>query len=172
VNGDYLRVASTRGTIIHLYRDGTLLAAVPIDRNNLAWSDKTDRALHPLAMIEFVTSALLFFQTVLADLVVPPPEVFIELDLAHMQHNAQPVQLPAGGITGNYGFWGPRGDAPNSNWHTHLTVPMQAFDPPSAAYLLIREVYAWFGHTEEDIPYTEGAGDDRKISITAIQGMG
>src|SRR5437667_3818110 len=48
VRGELIRVEGFRSTI-DLYRDGTLIFGGKINRDFLAWSDKTDARLHPLA---------------------------------------------------------------------------------------------------------------------------
>jgi hypothetical protein len=158
--------------MIHLYRDGALIVAVRIDRNNLAWSDKEDRDLHPLAMIELITNTTLFYSRVLDDLQPRPAQLLVGLDLELLHTEQRSVRLPAGGISGHYGFWGPRRDAPAPFWRTALTIDTATYDPARVAFLLVRELYAWFGQSEEDIPYTEGTEDDKRISTDAIQAMG
>jgi hypothetical protein len=59
-----------------------------------------------------------------------------------------------------------------SDWHTHDIVDASTYNPERTAFFLLRELYAWFGHTEEDLPYTEGTGDEKRISTTAITAMG
>ena len=50
-------------------------------------------------------------------------------------------------------------------------VDASRYDPARASFLILREVYVWFGHAEEDIPYTSGTVDDRMIDtvVTSIR---
>jgi hypothetical protein len=171
INGQYLQVDSG-GAVVNLYRDGTLLSAIRIDRNNLAWADNENRDLHPLALIEFITNSTIFYKTVLNDFLKPPASILFGLDLQDLHQISTPIRLPAGGMAGRYGFWGTRHDAPKNDWHTHLTVNAAKYDPERVAFLLLRELYAWFGHTEEDMPYTTGQGDEKRVNIDAIQAIG
>jgi hypothetical protein len=50
-------------------------------------------------------------------------------------------------------------------------VDASIFNPGRVAFLVLREIYAWFGHPEEAIPYTSGTGDDKAIDITTISAI-
>lgn len=171
VNGRYLEVDGGR-QVIHLYRDGTFLVAARIDGNFLAWSDQTGRRLHPLALIEVLTNCAIFYRTVLDDLQQVSAKLLFVLDLQRLHRDEKSVWLPAGGVSRNYVPAGPRRDAPANDWYFDLIVESENYDPERVAFLFLRELYGWFGHTEEDMPYIEGTGEERRISIDAIQAVG
>ncbi len=109
---------------------------------------------------------------VVKDFQEQPARVLLGLKLRHLQKNNIPVELPSGGVGGNTGFWGQRREAPSDCWRTDSHIDTAKYDPERVALALLRELYAWFGHTEEDVPFTEGTGDEKRISTTAIKAIG
>jgi hypothetical protein len=62
-------------------------------------------------------------------------------------------------------------EAPAENWSKELVVPSEGYDPDQVAFSLIRELYVWFGHSEEAIPYTKDTGVGRVIDAEEIGGI-
>jgi hypothetical protein len=166
IDGDFIQTEGFR-EVINLYRDGQLIVAVRIDREGLAWADKSDSRIHPLAFVEFVTNTLTFYRLVLADMRITPHALNLELRLGNLIINAEGTSLPAGGIN-NIGWTYGSKPAPAAAWSRTVTVDASAYDPARASFLLLREAYVWFGHAEEDIPYTSGTGEARVIDTAAI----
>ena len=166
VDGDFVQTESDR-EVLNLYRDGELIVATRIDRNGLAWSDKTDSRLHPLAFVEFVTNTLAFFRLVLADMRIQPQGLQVEVRLGNLFRDSNGTSLPAGPIN-NVGFTFSPKPAPTAEWSRTITVDPSTYDPARAAFLLLREIYVWFGHPEEAIPYTTGTGDEKVVDISGI----
>jgi hypothetical protein len=166
IDGDFIQTDSFRH-VVDLYRDGQFIVGVRIDGESLAWTDKTHGRIHPLAFVEFVTNALSFYRLVLADMRITPQALHIELRLGGLMTKGEGTSLPAGGIN-NVGWTLGYKVAPAAAWSRTITVDAATYSPPRAAFLLLREVYAWFGYSEEDIPYATGIGDDRVIDAIAI----
>ncbi len=166
VDGDFVETESYRG-VVNLYRDGELLVAARIGRDSLAWADKTDARLHPLAFVEFVTNTLQFFRLALADMRIEPQSLQIEIRLGNLFVDSNGTSLPAG-PTNNVGWTHGHKSAPSAEWSRTITVDPSTYDPARTAFLLLREVYVWFGHPEESIPYTTLAGDEKVIDTAAI----
>ena len=62
-------------------------------------------------------------------------------------------------------------EAPAGTWSKELVFLSETYDPDDpdqAAFLLVREVSVWFGHSEEAVPYTKNAGDVRVIDADEI----
>jgi hypothetical protein len=97
IDGDFIETESYR-EVINLYRDGQLIVAASIDRNSLAWADKTDSGIHPLAFVEFVTNTLTFYSLVLADMRITPSALRLEVRLGNLIINGERASLPAGAI--------------------------------------------------------------------------
>jgi len=75
-----------------------LIVAARIDRDGLAWADKTDSRFHPLAFVEFVTNTLGCFRLVLADMRIDPQALQVEVRLGNLFRDSTGTSLPAGPI--------------------------------------------------------------------------
>jgi hypothetical protein len=154
IGGELIRVESFRSTI-DLYRDGTLIFAGQVNRDFLAWSDKTDARLHPLAFAEVVLNFARFYQLVLSDFQTAPSTLRFQIDLRNMWLDNEKTRLPAGPVTNQW--WevmaGPPMEAPADTWSYNCLVSSERYSPDRVAFRLIHELYIWFGHSEESIPY-------------------
>jgi hypothetical protein len=168
IDGDFIQTEGFRD-VVNLYRDGELIVATRIDSESLAWANET--RIHPLAFVEFVANTLTFYRLVLADMHIAPQTLRIELRLHGLIHNDVGISLPVGTIN-NVGwvFGGRR--APAATCSRAIPVDASTYNPARTSFLILREVYFWFGHAEEDIPYTTGTGDDRVIDTAAIASIG
>jgi hypothetical protein len=166
IDGEFIQTESFR-EVINLYRDGQFVVASRIDRNSIAWSDKKDARIHPLAFVEFVTNTLMFYRLVLADMSITPQSLHVEVRLGNLTPTGETTTLPAGGINNMGRTFGEK-SAPAPAWSRTITVDAATYDATRTAFLLLREVYVWFGHTDEDVPYTKGIGDDRMVDTAAI----
>jgi hypothetical protein len=89
-----------------------------------------------------------------------------------MHLEGKKTRLPAGAVgTYSWGFGTGMREAPEDNWGTSIPVESAPFDPDRVAFLLIRELYVWFGHSEDEIPYTKGNGDARVVDANQIAGI-
>jgi hypothetical protein len=68
-------------------------------------------------------------------------------------------------------FGGLQKVAPHENWTKSITVGSGTYEPDKIAFQLIRELYVWFGHSEDEIPYTKNANDARVIDVDKIIGI-
>lgn len=170
VDGEFVQTESFR-EVINLYRDGQLIVASRVDRNSIAWADTTDSRIHPLAFVEFVTNTMIFYRLVLADMRIMPQALHVEVRLSNLTPNGEETTLPAGGVNNLGGTFGQK-PAPAPQWSRTIIVDAATYDPERTAFLVLREVYVWFGHTEEDVPYTKKEGDERMIDTTAITSIG
>jgi len=166
VDGDFVQTESSR-EVVNLYRDGELIVAARIYRHGLAWADNTDSRFHPLALVEFVTNTLRFFRLVLADMRIEPQALQVEVRLGNLFRDTTGTSLPAGPIN-NVGWTFGSKLAPSADWWRTISLDPTNYEPARAAFLLLREVYAWFGHPEEAIPYTTATGDEKSVDVAGI----
>lgn len=169
VDGDFVQTESHR-EILNLYRDGEFIIAIRIDSYSLAWADKTDSRLYPLAFVEFVTNTFAFFRIVLADMRIEPQSLQVEVRLCNLFRDSTGTSLPAGPIN-NLGWTSGSRRAPSAEWSRTISLDPSTYEPARAAFLLLREVYVWFGHPEEAIPYTTGTGDNKSVDVVGIQAI-
>jgi hypothetical protein len=174
VQGELIRVESHR-CIVDLYRDGTLIVAGRIYSNFLAWSDRSDLAIHPLALVELIANFTRFYALVIEDFRALPDQILFSVALRNLHLNANKNVLP-GGPVGETTVWTPSTTyqtAPANNWtSSDVLVVSKSFDPGHVAYQLIREVYIWFGHSDEDIPYLKDQGNTRAVDTDQIATIG
>ncbi|MDT7043089.1 ATP-binding protein [Candidatus Nitronereus thalassa] len=168
IAGERRRVMIKKYKSLNLWRDGMLIFASEGD-NFLCWGSKPGRLrINPLALVE---SLYLFSK--LANLVykegkLPPQVVVFHLEIRNMTINEFPVGLVPGPLGSFKSIFGADiHDAPESSkkinleWNEEIT-------PGVVAYRLARELYVWFGISEDHIPYTELSGTDKVISENKI----
>lgn len=167
MKGELIRVASGR-MVIDLYRDGNLLLVGKVDRNFLAWSNKEDLQMHPLALIELAVNFTRFYQCVIDDFRTRPEQIEFRVELRNMHLNKQKTRLGSGPV-GKFWPLGMGGlEAPSDTWRREILVSSGAYNAEKVAFLLIRELYLWFGHSEEAIPYTKDTADGKEIDAAQI----
>src|SRR6266542_4038290 len=98
---------------------------------------------------------------------IMPQTLQIEVRLSNLLRDSEGTALPAGPINNLGRTFGSK-PAPATAWSRTITVDASTYNPARAAFLLLREVYVWFGHPEEEIPYTTGTGDEKVVDISAI----
>jgi hypothetical protein len=170
IRGEMLQVVETGRMVINLWRDGTLLLLGDIDRDFLAWSDKSDSHLHPLALIELIVNFTRFFGMVLEDMDSLPKEIEIQVVLSHMRAGEKAVL-----VSGPVGKYGPEGSprmAPSNSLTIKRRFPVSPYDPNFITFTLVREIYAWFGHAEEAIPYVSKTPSGKSIDPNQITNIG
>jgi hypothetical protein len=88
-----------------------------------------------------------------------------------MHLDARKTTLPPGPI----GIWGWKlsegRPAPDDNWKVSLVVRTEDYAANNVAFRLVRALYAWFGHSDEDIPYVTVEGDTKMIDAAQIASL-
>jgi hypothetical protein len=170
LRGELIRLETFR-MAVDLYRDGTLIFVGHIYRDFIAWSDRADLRIHPLALIELTVNFTRFYRLVLHDFRVAPRRIAFRVELRNMHLANQKTLLPAGPLAKLPGFWHGVREAPTDAWSKEVVVSSEAYDPDQTAFQLIRELYLWFGHSDEAIPYTKGTGDGMAIDSDQIESI-
>ncbi len=173
MHGEFVRVKS-RHLIIDLYRDGTMIFGARVHSEFLAWSDKQDLEIHPLALIEFLANCFNFYELVVDDLRNIPEHLRFKIQLRNLHLAGKKNSLPSGPV-GSNPHWKAFARflvAPSNSWMTEITVSTASFKPYQVAFSLVHELYIWFGHMEESIPYVIGEGDSRAVDADQIANIG
>lgn len=154
LGGELIRVVERGRMIVDLYRDGTFILGGQIHRSFLAWSDKRDSHLHQLALIELIVNFTRFYRLVLEDCLIRPDEIQLRIELKNMHLGGEKTKLGGGPIAT---FWPLTGgkEAPADSWKKDIVLRVESYNPDQAAFLLVRELYRWFGHSDEEIPYAK-----------------
>jgi hypothetical protein len=98
---------------------------------------------------------------------IEPQSLQVEVRLCNLVRDSTGTSLPAGPIN-NVGWTLGSKPAPSAEWSRTISLDPTTYEPARAAFLLLREVYVWFGHPEEAIPYTTGTGDDKSVDVAGI----
>ena len=155
LRGELIRVESFR-MAVDLYRDGSLIFLGDVSREFLAWSDAKDLRIHPLALVELTVNFTRFYQEVLKDFRVVPQRIGFNAELKNMHLSNEKTTLRAGTVQDfQYGSYGVSKEAPADGWSKEIVFSSEGYDPDQVAYSLLRELYLWFGHADEAIPYTK-----------------
>jgi hypothetical protein len=169
IEGKLVRSVEGQRKVLDVYRDGCLIFAAPADSSFLAWASNDGRRLNPIALIEVVTNFLRFYSFVLNDMRLGPSKVVFHIQLRNLGLDGIRTYLPPYGVNSiDFRFGYHAKEAPTDNCSAQLTVEADAYDPDRIAYELVRELYLWFGHEEEVIPYTKAEDGISKIDVDQI----
>lgn len=174
VQGELIRVQGHR-SIGDLYRDGTFIFAARINANFLAWSDQTDLNIHPLAMIELIANFTNFYAMVINDFRVTPDNLIFSASLKNLHLDGKLNVLLSGPVGEDiaWQFFAHRKTAPQNNWKSRdIIVPSESYDAEQLAYLITREIYIWFGFSDEDIPYMKTKGNSWAVDSDQLAAIG
>jgi hypothetical protein len=172
VQGELIRVEGHR-SVADLYRDGTLIFVGHINANFLAWSDQSDLTIHPLALVELIANFTRFYALVVEDFRALPTQLLFSVALRNLHLDGKTNILPAGPVREGYSWYTGHKEAPANNWTSgDVLVSSESFDPDQVAYRLIREIYIWFGHSDEDIPYLKEKGNSWTVDTDQISAIG
>lgn len=169
VRGEFVRVSSGDRKVLELYRDGTFVFACRADDWFLAWaSPRGQQRINPLALVEVILNFTVFYEHVLRDLREAPREVQIRVDLINLHANdVKTTLLPHALDSAAQLFEMEVHEAPDPAVTIARKFGTTKFDPTSAAYTLVREIYLWFGLNDDKIPYIA----DSHIDTSAIVNM-
>jgi hypothetical protein len=171
IEGKLARVVNGSRKVMDLYRDGCLIFAGLADSHFLAWGTENNLKLNPLAVIELMVNFTRFYSLVLDDMRERPKEVLFTIELRNMHLAGTKTFLMPYGIK-SIDFLSGRGakEAPGDIWRTQLAAQTDLYDADRIAYELVRELYIWFGHEDEVIPYTVVDGGTTRIDAKQIVG--
>jgi len=168
VGGESIRVESFR-EVVDLYRDGFLILKAEVSRDFLAWSAQDSARIHPLALVELIDNFARFYRLVLDDARNRPQNVEFRRELKNMHWEGKKTLLPAGPVgTWDWKYGTGSKEAPAENWTKAIKVDTKTYDADRVAFLLVQELYYWFGHSKEDIPYTKQIADTNVIDAEQI----
>jgi hypothetical protein len=171
VDAEKVRVANGDRKILELYRDGTFVFACRADDWFLAWaSQRGQQKINPLALVEVIYSFADFYGHVIRDLKQPPTEIRLRIDLRNMHDRGVRTLLgPYGANSKAQEFGHDLREAPQNDWTITRSMPAANYDPAVTAYVLVREIYLWFGIDEDTIPYVKTEGGSAVVDVEAIR---
>jgi hypothetical protein len=173
VEGERRRVMTAEDKLLELWRDGTLVFVGAGDDTLLGWG-KTTQGGKPIRINQLVLleSTYLFgeFHRRVLEYMEPRPTAFTySLELRNMTVN----DIPCGLIPGPLGTFAWVWEdsihrAPSSRKRIATRWTQQEILPGLIAFLLVSELYAWFGLEHDKIPYTKKVGEHTEIDPEQI----
>lgn len=173
IRGQMVRVANGDRKILELYRDGTFVFVCRADDWFLAWaSPRGKQRINPLALVEVTVSFLTFYRNVIVDLVEAPRHIQVRVDFRNLHADGVKTSLAPHAL-GTYAqvFEMEVHVAPDNDFTFVKNFVVKDFDPAAAAYVLVREIYLWFGMNEEQIPYVKQDSARSVIDVDAISNV-
>lgn len=169
LRGEMIRVANGDRKVIDLYRDGTMVFVTSADHHFLAWGEEDSVKINPLALSEVVYSFITLYRLVFADFISVPEQIAFRVDFRNMHLNGTKNTLAPDSLQSwNQRFNMDAKEAPDNNWSVAKTSVIADFDVSAVAYVLIREIYLWFGLEEDKIPYVKEENGIKMLDTTSM----
>jgi hypothetical protein len=171
-----LRRAVNPGKLLELWRDGTLIFVADGGYDFLCWGRyaKTGSRLriNPIVLIESTYLFVTLGKTVFRNATPPTEGIQFWLGFGNMCIDTKPSYLIPGPV-GSFGweFGSGSHDAPACSQTFTIKWPKKELAPGEIAYLLVREVYRWFGFEDHHIPYTATVDDRIVIDAEKIRSL-
>ena len=149
VRGELRRSAGFRYHCLDVWRDGTVVYVAPGDDDFLCWGPTRDGAkINPLVLAESTFLFVLFVQKLHALNGSKAPLEFRLLIRTAESLTMVPYKLEA---VGNM-FKGNQHPAPDLSKEIVVTAALE-YEPEKVSYELRKELYFWFGFTQDQLPY-------------------
>lgn len=175
-DGEFVEVANGERKIIRLYEDGTLVIRGLIDEGFLGWGtrDQTFEAnpkLHALASIEFTTSAVHLYQTLISFLEPKPGSVKVHLEITNGKVGNRFLYTEPYRVNAVQWGWGDKDFAltkPNPTSEFIVSTTDVAHDPNKAAFELVEHLFRLFSVPTERIPYIIESEGIQRVNVDEI----
>jgi hypothetical protein len=161
INSEYFEVSSAERKRIQVYEDGSAFVRVSGDSDFLSWGQKTDGfdqspRLNTLAVIEFTLNFCKFCGKLVELMEPQPPEVTLKVEIRNAFFgDAKLFLIPQQVSSFAFTFTDDRHYAPEPFMTRKVGIPTPQLrtNPNHVAYILLRQIFYWFG-AEREIPYT------------------
>jgi hypothetical protein len=177
IKGDYIELTSAERKRIQIYEDGSVFVRVSGDNDYLSWgvNDKTFREmprLNTLALIEFSLNFCKLCSALTKHLEPQPREIELKVEIRNAFFNESKLFLiPHPIATQWFMFSDDRCSAPESFTIRRLPVAAEQLQsrPDVIAFLLVRQIFLWFGAESDMIPYSSSEQDIKFIDENMIR---
>jgi hypothetical protein len=173
VMAELRRVLIPTWKIMELWRDGTLIYAVDAFVQPLWGSPRSDGSiqLNPLALAEPVYLFAELSRLIYEQSTQKPEHVEYRVLLERLIQGGKRATLGAGPLGPFFFGMGGQHAAPDSKMDRLITWERREIEPGTVAYQIVKEVYNWFGISDDGIPYTKERATviDREALIKAGQ---
>jgi len=167
IKGDYVELTSAERKRIQVYEDGSVFVRVSADNDYLSWgaNDDTFREmprLNTLATIEFSLNFCKLCSALTKHMQPQPREVEIRVEIRNAFFGTSKLFLVPYPVTSHaFMFADNRSVAPETSTTRRLSVVTEELQsrPNVVAFMLVRQIFLWFGVPPERIPYSTTDGN-------------
>jgi hypothetical protein len=165
VRGELIRGVDANYKSLEIHRNGTAVFVVVANGKYLAWERERENNhnINPIALIESVLNFANLI-TNLSSKISPTPEGYmVTVEFLNLHKDGIDTILKPYKVD----YWAHGSElrkAPDDRVIKSFQV--DASEAPRLAFEIIREIYFWFGHTEDAIPYTT-EHDGKRVLDTA-----
>lgn len=166
--GELYRVMIGGYKIVDVYRDGTLIFIGTVNEDFLLWNTPRDmKKINSLSMIELIYNFCVFYRIILGEFITVPKNVIVNISLKYMKKDNVDVCLSPYDYTNSKHAI--RTNPAPEDFFEKVIFTEDIVDSQKIAYDIIKEIYFWFNHEENVIPYVISDHDIRKIDTNKIK---
>ena len=177
IKGNYIELTSSERKRIQAYEDGSIFVRVAADNEYLSWglNDEHFRAmprLNTLALIEFSLNFCRLCSDLTKHMEPQPHAVELKVEMRNAIFNASRLFLiPHPVSASSFKYSDDRYAAPESSTTRRLSVETKQlqFRPDVVAFLLVQQIFLWFGVVPDKIPYSSSEQNLRFIDEKKIR---
>lgn len=169
ISGKFLRNGESDRRVLDVYPDGTVIFVACINEDLLAWGSKTGARLHPLALAESIWGVCAFYGALTALFDRPFEHINCQLHMRNLMAGETPTTLPPHQV-GSMQFHYPLDDHSSEDeaMFSQVSFDVTSYTPETAAFVLLKAIYVWFGFSEQEMPYTAQAEGRKVLNTSAI----
>lgn len=162
IKGDYIELTSAERKRIQVYEDGSVFVRVSADSDYLSWGMNEDTfretpRLNTLAVIEFSLNFCRLCSALAKHMEPQPTEVEMTVEIRNAFFDKSKLFLiPHPVSTPWFASTDDRHVAPEASSMRRIPVTTSQLQtrPDVVAFLLVRQIFLWFGATPDKIPYS------------------
>jgi len=162
IKGDYIELTSAERKRIQVYEDGSLFVRVSADNDYLSWGLNENNfrempRLNTLALIEFSLNFCRLCSALTKYMEPQPSEVELKVEIRNAFFDESKLLLVPHPVSSHwFALTDDRHVAPEASATRRLSVATEQLQsrPDVVAFLLVRQIFLWFGATADKIPYS------------------
>ncbi|MGB6875599.1 MAG: hypothetical protein WBD87_06150 [Candidatus Acidiferrales bacterium] len=177
IKGDYIELTGAERKRIQVYEDGSLFVRVSADNDFLSWGLNSNNfrempRLNTLALIEFSLNFCRLCSALTKHMEPQPPEVELKVEIRNAFFDKSKLFLiPHPVSTYGFAFTDDRHYAPEASTTRRQSVATEQLQsrPDVVAFLLVRQIFLWFGAAPDMIPYSSNEQNLKFIDENKIR---
>jgi hypothetical protein len=174
IRGELRRRATPAAKCLELWRDGTLIFVARGDGLRLGWGAKDDEHGWRINNIALAETIYLFLRMTIQmlGLAKPAPKrVRVYFGLWEASAGDKLFKLTAENLNAHFHLDNDWRIAPHKGKIFGISLDLENVDPAAEGFKLLTEIYAWFGFSSVQIPYTDNKSSPPRIDPTLYAGV-